>query len=74
MQYSGAAVEILPNEQLSTLCESSCQTDLQSLRSSIISSCTATSDVMVPDKIAYPATFLVDRFLYAASLSCMKDK
>ncbi|UKZ93577.1 uncharacterized protein TrAFT101_008487 [Trichoderma asperellum] len=70
----GASVEILPSEQLTMLCESSCQNDLRSLRTSILKACTASSDVMVPNKFAYPATFLVDRFLYAASLSCLKDK
>ncbi|KAG6168259.1 hypothetical protein E4U51_002407 [Claviceps purpurea] len=69
----GAAVEILPTEQLTTLCESSCRNDLQSLRASISQACTASSDVMVPNKFAYPATFLVDRFLYAAGLSCLKE-
>ncbi|KAG6039143.1 hypothetical protein E4U41_003159 [Claviceps citrina] len=76
-RYAGleeAGVEILPSEQLTTLCESSCQKDLQSLRTSISGACRASSDVMVPSKVAYPATFLVDRFLYAASLSCLKDK
>ncbi|KAG5951736.1 hypothetical protein E4U53_002385 [Claviceps sorghi] len=69
----GASVEILPREQLAVLCESSCRNDLQSLRTSILRTCTAPSDVMVPNKVAYPATFLVDRFLYAASLSCLKE-
>ncbi|KAG5929743.1 hypothetical protein E4U42_004670 [Claviceps africana] len=69
----GASVEILPVEQLTILCESSCRNDLQSLRTSILRTCTAASDVMVPHKVAYPATFLVDRFLYATSLSCLKD-
>ncbi|UNI22107.1 hypothetical protein JDV02_008028 [Purpureocillium takamizusanense] len=70
----GASVEILPSEQLTILCESSCRRDLGNLRTSILGACTASSDVMVPNKFAYPATFLVDRFLYAASLSCLKDK
>ncbi|KAG6005151.1 hypothetical protein E4U21_000405 [Claviceps maximensis] len=86
----GAGVEILPREQLNTLCKSSCQNDLQSLRTSILRACTAASDVMVPNKFAYPdrgsrrqtmlivvlqiaASFLVDRFLYAASLSCLRE-
>ncbi|KAG6092105.1 hypothetical protein E4U14_000865, partial [Claviceps sp. LM454 group G7] len=42
----GAAVEILPSEQLPTLCESSCRNDLQSLRASILQACTASSDIM----------------------------
>lgn len=67
-------MEILPSEQLTILCESSCQSDLRSLIDSIVSSCTESTDVMVPHNVAYPATFLVDRYLYAASLSCMKDK
>lgn len=57
--YRGAAVEILPSEQLPTLCESSCRNDLQSLRASISQACTASSDVMVPNKFAYPGESLI---------------
>ncbi|KAG6235034.1 hypothetical protein E4U25_005314 [Claviceps purpurea] len=71
--FEGPSMEILPSEQLTVLCESSCKRDLESLRTSILRACTASYDVMVPAKVAYPATFIVDRFLYAVDLSCLKE-
>ncbi|KAL7621054.1 hypothetical protein AAE478_008366 [Parahypoxylon ruwenzoriense] len=70
-QHAGldqASVNILGNTELEALCGSSCRNDLGSLRTTIASSCTASSDVMMPGSIAYP-----DRFIYAAELSCLKD-
>jgi hypothetical protein len=61
----GASVEILPGEQLTTLCESTCQDDLRSLRTAILGACTASSDIMVPNKFAYPGELLVDLYLEA---------
>ncbi|PGH35458.1 hypothetical protein GX50_01673 [[Emmonsia] crescens] len=75
--YSGvmqASVEILPKEQLELLCGTSCRKDLDNLRNSILGACKGPNDVIVPGgSIAYPATYLVDRFLYATSLSCLED-
>ncbi|GFP55620.1 LysM domain-containing protein ARB_00327 [Trichoderma asperellum] len=47
---------------------------LPSEQLTVLCESSSSTDVMVPNKFAYPATFLVDRFLYAASLSCLKDK
>ncbi|KAI1840788.1 hypothetical protein JX266_012995 [Neoarthrinium moseri] len=69
-----SSVDILTGDLLATLCETSCQDDLNTLRKSIESACTQTTDVMVPQRIAYPPTYLVDRFLYASSLSCLRDE
>ncbi|KAI0406600.1 peptidoglycan-binding protein [Xylaria palmicola] len=69
----GGSVDTLLSEQLGQLCDSSCQKDLSSLRTSISGACKEPTDVMMPNDIAYPPTFLADRFLYAASLSCLKD-
>lgn len=54
-------MEILPSEQLTVLCESSCKRDLESLRTSILRACTASYDVMVPAKVAYPGVFLTKK-------------
>ncbi|KLJ12564.1 hypothetical protein EMPG_12392 [Blastomyces silverae] len=76
--YSGmthASFEILPKEQLELLCGTSCRKDLDDLRNSIMDACKGPNDVTVPGgSIAYPATYLVDRFLYATSLSCLEDR
>ncbi|KAF3055159.1 LysM domain-containing protein [Daldinia childiae] len=66
-------MNILSSVELITLCGSSCQDDLRGLRTTIKSSCTSSNDVVMPGGIIYPATFLVDRFIYAAELSCLKD-
>ncbi|KAF9888671.1 hypothetical protein FE257_008429 [Aspergillus nanangensis] len=69
-----ASFDILDGSQLTTLCEGSCRSDLSTLRNTILSSCTAPTDVMVPGRtIAYPATFIIDRYIYATDLSCLKD-
>ncbi|KAF3898088.1 Carbohydrate-binding module family 50 protein [Trichophyton interdigitale] len=66
-------VNVLSEERIGILCETSCFADLKKLRTSIQAACA--NDVMVPPwNIAYPATFMVDRYLYAISLSCLKDK
>ncbi|TLD08606.1 uncharacterized protein PgNI_07373 [Pyricularia grisea] len=71
---SRVSFEMLKTPQLTALCGGSCQTELTALQSTIAKACTGSSDVMVyDDHIAYPATFLVDRFLFAASLSCLKE-
>ncbi|KAI0191720.1 LysM domain-containing protein [Xylaria flabelliformis] len=70
----GGSVDALLSEHLVQLCESSCQNDLLNLRTSISRACKEPTDVMVPNGVAYPPTFLVDRFLYAAGLSCLKDR
>ncbi|RDL34769.1 uncharacterized protein BP5553_07897 [Venustampulla echinocandica] len=73
MALRGACVKILPSEQLSTPCESSCIAALQKLRTSISGACTKSLDVMVLNSVAYPPTFLADRYLHTSSLSCLKD-
>ncbi|KAJ5603315.1 hypothetical protein N7537_006271 [Penicillium hordei] len=75
--YTGvedSSFDIVPSEQLRVLCESTCRSDLASLRQAIQTACTEATDVMVPGgSIAYPATFMTDRYLYSTSLSCLTD-
>ncbi|KAK2611937.1 hypothetical protein QQS21_002043 [Conoideocrella luteorostrata] len=69
-----SSFELLDATSLQTLCESTCQDDLSKLRDLIATSCTAPQDVMVPpSKVAYPATFIIDRIMFAAGISCLKD-
>lgn len=49
-----SSFQILGDTELQALCDSSCQSDLAVLRSTIATSCTQSSDVMVPGDIAYP--------------------
>ncbi|RDW83597.1 LysM peptidoglycan-binding domain-containing protein [Aspergillus mulundensis] len=72
--YTEPSVEVVPQEGLQALCETSCLSDLTQFRTEILGACNADTDVLVPDGgIAYPATFIVDRWLYAIGLSCLKD-
>ncbi|KAL4958709.1 LysM peptidoglycan-binding domain-containing protein [Aspergillus stella-maris] len=67
--YTEASLELVPQEALQVLCETSCLGDLTALKSQVNNACNGSSDVLVPSKIAYPATFIVDRWLYAMGLS-----
>ncbi|KAF2009038.1 carbohydrate-binding module family 50 protein [Aaosphaeria arxii CBS 175.79] len=65
-----ASFEILSAQRLEQLCETNCSRDLSTSRKAIQAACTSSKDVMVPGGIvAYPATFLADRYLYAIQLS-----
>ncbi|KAK4141819.1 LysM domain-protein [Dichotomopilus funicola] len=68
-----ASFDLLKETELKALCASKCQDDLAHLRTAIAKGCTGSKDVMAPGGVAYPATFLVDRYLYASSLSCLRD-
>lgn len=55
-----SSFDIVPSEQLVVLCESTCRSDLASLRQAIQTACTEATDVMIPDgSIAYPGEILV---------------
>ncbi|KAJ5218703.1 uncharacterized protein N7498_000802 [Penicillium cinerascens] len=75
-RYTGledSSFEVLPAEQLTELCESNCRLNMQRVRQMIKDSCT-TDDVVMPfGSIAYPATFMIDRYIYSAGLSCLTD-
>ncbi|KAI7559619.1 hypothetical protein KC343_g10058, partial [Hortaea werneckii] len=64
---------ILDLDQVQALCTGSCVTDLQSARSDIASACTADTDVIVYDNVAYPATFIADHYLFTTEVSCLRD-
>ncbi|KAK3946802.1 hypothetical protein QBC32DRAFT_248799 [Pseudoneurospora amorphoporcata] len=64
----------LNTDQLSALCTTACRTGLTSVRSTIAAACKAAADTIeLPDGVVYPATLVVDRFLYTYDLSCRKD-
>ncbi|KAI1831546.1 hypothetical protein DTO006G1_1843 [Penicillium roqueforti] len=73
-RVESASFDIVPSEQLVVLCDSTCRSDLASLRKAIQTACTEATDVMVPGgSIAYPATFMTDRYLYSTGLSCLTN-
>ncbi|KAH7317115.1 LysM domain-containing protein [Stachybotrys elegans] len=71
--FEDSSFDLLGASRLKDLCDTTCQADLTSLKKRIASACTDKTDVMVPNDIAYPASLFIDRLLYAASLSCLKD-
>ncbi|OGE53422.1 hypothetical protein PENARI_c008G09124 [Penicillium arizonense] len=75
-RYTGleaSSFEVLPAEQLTQLCESNCLLNMQRLRQIILTDCTADDVVMPFGSIAYPPTFMIDRYIYAAGISCQTD-
>ncbi|KAL4862879.1 hypothetical protein BDV12DRAFT_202644 [Aspergillus spectabilis] len=67
--------ELVPQEPLEALwrLRASGLSDLTQLRTEIHDACNDPSDVLGPESVAYPATFIVDRWLYAIESSCLKD-
>ncbi|KAK4164085.1 hypothetical protein QBC43DRAFT_211865 [Cladorrhinum sp. PSN259] len=62
-------------DRLSGLCTTACRTALTSVRGTIVSGCNAATDMIeLDDGIVYPATLLIDRFIYTYDLSCRRDK
>ncbi|XDG02515.1 hypothetical protein ABKA04_002130 [Annulohypoxylon sp. FPYF3050] len=64
---------ILNSDQVSALCSGSCAADLQSARTKIAAACTANTDVITYSNIVYPATFIVDQYLFTSQVSCYQD-
>lgn len=57
--YRGASFELLPEDALTSLCESRCGETLKATRTAIKNACTRDTDVLVPDgDIAYPGMLL----------------
>ncbi|KAE8353839.1 hypothetical protein BDV28DRAFT_132335 [Aspergillus coremiiformis] len=65
---------ILDSDEVQELCIDSCYTSLQKARSTIKTACTADTDIIVYDNVAYPATFIADNYLFTYEVSCKKDK
>ena len=68
-----ASGETLDTDEVTALCNDTCYSSLENARDTIKDSCTASTDVIVYNNQAYPATFIVDNFIYSYNLSCKKD-
>lgn len=53
---------------------SSCYASLVAARTAIAAACTLSADVIVVEKVAYPATFIVDNYLSTYQMSCRTDR
>ncbi|KAK0624161.1 hypothetical protein B0T14DRAFT_517604 [Immersiella caudata] len=64
---------VLRPDILNRICAAKCRSDLQALRSKIVGGCKST-DVMVLRGKGYPATFVLDHYLYTYDVSCYKHR
>lgn len=66
--------DVLPLAKLQSLCKDSCRAELVALRSSITAHCQPSTDVIVYNKVAYPASYLVELHLQTFDVSCYREK
>jgi hypothetical protein len=63
----------LTDARLTNLCTTSCSNSLRLARQNIVKACTAPTDVIVDGTTIYPATYVLDRLLWAYTATCKKD-
>lgn len=61
-------------KSLDALCSAGCRSSLASVRDTIVSKCSGSKDVFEMSSVVYPATFVIDRIIYAYDMSCSKDR
>ncbi|KAI7658839.1 hypothetical protein KC318_g10996, partial [Hortaea werneckii] len=64
---------ILNGNQTETLCVPSCRSSLSNAREKIAAACTGRGENITFNDIAYPATFVVDNYIFTYDVSCIKD-
>ncbi|CAG7962411.1 unnamed protein product [Penicillium salamii] len=64
---------VVTADQIEDVCVDDCYSSLEAARSVIALACTLDTDIIVVDEVAYPATFIVDNYLFTYELSCRKD-
>lgn len=60
-------------DQVDAVCVDSCYTSLEVAKTNIAAGCTLDTDVIVVGNVAYPATFIVDHYLFTYQISCRTD-
>ncbi|KAJ2891068.1 uncharacterized protein MKZ38_000949 [Zalerion maritima] len=65
-------VNFLDQNSFTELCTPPCEYDLRVLRGDISASCSK-NDTMTYQRNEYPATYMVDRFLYVYNITCYRD-
>lgn len=63
----------LTSENLTSICTADCSSTLKSTRASIASACPNSSNSVVVNGIAYPATETIDRLADLYSKLCLRD-
>ncbi|KAJ5656875.1 hypothetical protein N7507_008825 [Penicillium longicatenatum] len=64
---------VVTADQIEDVCVDDCYSSLEAARSVIAAACTLDTDIIVVENVAYPATFIVDNYLFTYELSCRKD-
>ncbi|CDM37952.1 hypothetical protein DTO013E5_10197 [Penicillium roqueforti] len=65
---------LLDGDQVDELCVDTCYSSLKSARATIKAACSETTDVIVVEDVAYPATFIADKYMLTYDISCRKDE
>ncbi|OLN97885.1 hypothetical protein CCHL11_02593, partial [Colletotrichum chlorophyti] len=69
-----SSVGLLDQDGLLAVCDDTCRNSLVDFRAKISSSCGARIDTIQYSSMSYPATYIVDRYLYFHDVSCYKDR
>lgn len=64
----------LTDERLVKLCTETCAASLNSAQKNIVNACKASSDFISDGETRYPATYVLDRFIWSFNATCRKDK
>ncbi|KAK3347125.1 hypothetical protein B0T25DRAFT_634368 [Lasiosphaeria hispida] len=73
-EFDRPSVDVLDPDTLGKVCVAKCRDELKSLRTNIASICNKQTDLIVFGKTAYPATFILDHYIYQYDVSCYADK
>ncbi|CAG8905566.1 unnamed protein product [Penicillium egyptiacum] len=63
----------MTSDEVAVVCVDGCYASLESARTVIAAACTLDTDVIVTENVAYPATFIVDNYLFTYQVSCRTD-
>ncbi|KAK3327087.1 hypothetical protein B0T19DRAFT_152062 [Cercophora scortea] len=72
--WDTTSVGYLDTAGLAEVCLDSCRNSLVDLRSAIQLACDNTTDTITHTNVKYPATYLVDTYLYFYDVSCYRSK
>ncbi|KAK1845942.1 LysM domain-containing protein [Colletotrichum chrysophilum] len=67
-------VDVLDADGIEAICTASCKESLIDLRTKIQNDCDPATDVFDHDLALYPATYIVDRYIYVYEISCYKHR
>ncbi|KAK1564274.1 uncharacterized protein LY79DRAFT_573316 [Colletotrichum navitas] len=71
--WDASSVGLLDQNGLADVCEDTCRQSLVDLRKRILGSCNFNTDAIQYSYLSFPATYIVDRYLYFYDVSCYRD-